>query len=293
MPLKPPPNSPPKSLAVSGMSIPQDVAEKSKAPFLGKRERIFLPPRIVLNTVEGWGKTSLAAYAPQPAILMAREETGYLTLLGANRVPSVANAHINYFGELMALLRDLAALDNLPCKTIVLDALSGFDKLCQEYICERDFGNSMKEYGKWGAGTNHSVNEWCDMVNLLSKINSKGVIVLLLAHYKIGTAPNPEGDEYQKFLVDLKQQIWSITHRWADAVLFGDYLTATKEDKSHRIKAIGGKVRTIQTEHTATVDAKNRYGLPTQITVPDDPAQSWPTLWNTITEAIANGKEKE
>ncbi|HUW30151.1 MAG TPA: hypothetical protein VM223_00910, partial [Planctomycetota bacterium] len=62
---------------------------------LGRLEPTFQPPRIVLNAVEGWGKTSTAAFSPKPAILMAAGETGYQTLLGAGLVPEVDTAFAN------------------------------------------------------------------------------------------------------------------------------------------------------------------------------------------------------
>jgi hypothetical protein len=36
------------------------------------------------------------------------------------------------------------------------------------------------------------------------------------------------------------------------------------------------------TERTDAYDAKNRYGMPTKIELPDDPAQSWSAVWQHI-----------
>ena len=83
----PPPKSPPKSPPpAAGRAAPTAAAgpinigqAKPKAPC----------PRIVLATVEGWGKTTAGAYAPNPFMCMVRGETGYATLLGAGTVPAV------------------------------------------------------------------------------------------------------------------------------------------------------------------------------------------------------------
>jgi len=79
---------------------------------LGKLAAEFKPPRIVLNGVEGWGKTSTSAFAPNPAILMAAGETGYETLLGAGLVPQVDAARVESWQQLLDTLDALA--ENCP-----------------------------------------------------------------------------------------------------------------------------------------------------------------------------------
>jgi hypothetical protein len=291
-----PPTTPPlKQLSPSGKpatNAPEET-QSVQAPFLGKLDRAYKAPRIVLNTIEGWGKTTVAAYAPEPAILMAREETGYETLLYANRVPSVAASHIKEWPQLIALLDQLIAMPEMPYKTLALDAMAGFEKLCFEHICNTQYGKDMSKKGflKYGEGPQVAANEWLLMIHKLSQINDKGAIILLLSHYTQGTAPNPAGEDYQKFLADMHKKIWAPTARWADAIFFGDFLMATEED-GLRTKAIGDATRILVTEHRAHLDAKNRYGLPPEITMPKDPALVWQTIWNEIQRAINTGKEK-
>src|SRR3990167_7188275 len=43
--------------------------------------------RVVLVAIEGWGKTTIGAHAPDPVMVMAPGEGGYLTLLGRGLVP--------------------------------------------------------------------------------------------------------------------------------------------------------------------------------------------------------------
>ena len=64
------------------------AAKKTAAKF-SKPSGELPPPKIVLMGVEGWGKTTAAAYAKKVALIMAQGETGYLTLQGGQRVPSI------------------------------------------------------------------------------------------------------------------------------------------------------------------------------------------------------------
>ena len=42
-------------------------------------------------------------------------------------------------------------------------------------------------------------------------------------------------------------------------------------------------------EHQDAFDAKNHYGLPAEIAIPDDPKAGWATIWGAITSAIEKG----
>ena len=48
-----------------------------------------LPSRVVLYAAEKWGKSSFAAHAPKPVVLMTAGETGLLSLIEARNVPAV------------------------------------------------------------------------------------------------------------------------------------------------------------------------------------------------------------
>ena len=83
-PSAPPSRPPPSRPAPSAAAAPRPSAA---VPAFAKLTPRAIAPRIVLNAVEGFGKTSTAVQAPGAAIIMARGETGYATLLNAGRVP--------------------------------------------------------------------------------------------------------------------------------------------------------------------------------------------------------------
>ena len=279
----PPPGPPPKA-AGNGNGKPVVV------PTLGKAEAKFRPPRIVVNGVEGWGKTSLAAYAPEPAILMARDETGYLTLLGAGTVPNVDAGAIDAWPELLALLDELAGRDELPYKTLALDAMGGFERLCHEHVCRRDFNNDWGERGfaSYQKGYDVALSDWLGLLQRLDKINQRGLMILILAHCQIRPFKNPLGEDYDRFVANVHHKTWSTTHKWVDAVFFANFIPVIDEKKGSRPKGIGGNDRIIFTQHHDAYDAKNRYGMRAELDIPAKPAEMWPTLWAAIKD---NGKE--
>ncbi|MBN1456573.1 MAG: AAA family ATPase [Sedimentisphaerales bacterium] len=252
-------------------------------PVLQTTEGKFQPPKVVLNGVEGWGKTSCGAFAPKPAILMAKGETGYLTLLGAGSVPSVPNTIINSWPELIGFLDVQIGTEELVYKTLILDAVGGFEKLCHELVCRRDFKGDWGEKGfaSFQKGYDVSVNDWLGMLHRLDKLNAKGVMIIMLGHTQIRPFKNPMSEDFDRYVCDIHHKTWSVTHKWADAVLFGTYVTVV--DKiSGRAKGIGGAERIVYTERRDAFDAKNRYGMPERIEIPDDSSKIWSTIWKHI-----------
>ena len=66
-----------------------------------------MAPRLVIHAVEGFGKTTIGAYSPDPFILMS--ETGYDTLLASELAPSVPAEEVTSWTDLLRWLSDLAA----------------------------------------------------------------------------------------------------------------------------------------------------------------------------------------
>ena len=69
-------------------------------------------------------------------------------------------------------------------------------------------------------------------------------------------------------------------------MLFGNFFTVIDDEKKAKRqgkgKAIGGTDRVLYTERRDAFDAKNRFGMPTEIWLPDNPAESWTTIWSHV-----------
>lgn len=249
------------------------------------------PPRLVINAVEGWGKTSFGAHAPNPAILMSKGESGYVTLRKAGLVPDCACVELTRWQDVLAQLDDLAGnIDGHGA--IVLDALSGFERMCHESVCQRDFGGDWGEkgFGAFQRGAETSIAEWLVLLSKLDRVRTaQNVPIIILSHSKVRPFKNPMGADFDRYIADCHEKTWGVTHKWADAVLFGTYVTVALEDKkSKRMKGMGGDERVLYTTRRDAYDAKNRYAMPPQIDIPDDPASVWGLVTGFINGTAAS-----
>jgi len=253
----------------------------SDIPKLRTGEAAFRPPRLIVNAVEGWGKTTLGAYAPRPALLMAPQETGYETLLGVGLVPVIDRAAIP---DWPGLLNMADWLKDGQHETIVLDAMSGMERLCHEHVCQRDFGGDWGEHGfsSYQKGYDVAVADWLHLVARLDILNQKGKAIVILSHCRIKTFKNPLGPDYDRYSFDVHDKTWSVTAKWADAILFGTFKTVLEKDKSGKMKPKGGDTRILRTTRSDAFDAKNRYGMKAELEMPNDHTQMWSTLWANL-----------
>jgi len=277
---KPPPKMPPIPATKQKTTVSQ-----TSVPMLGKLTPTFMSPRIILNAVEGWGKTTMGAYTPNPAILMSAGETGYETLLGAGLVPSIDAATINTWEELLIMLDNVDGHD-----TVILDALGGFERMCHAYICDREFNGDWGERGfaSYQKGYDVSITEWLKFLVKLDQLRSNGSMIIILSHCKIKTFKNPLGADYDRYVSDVHDKTWAVTAKWADTVLFGNFYSVIETNKSNKHEAlkkgkgIGGTERIIYTERRDAFDAKNRYGMDNEIDIPNNTSQIWDTIYNQI-----------
>lgn len=255
-----------------------------------------LPNRYILHGREGWGKTSFAAQTPKPIFLETRGETGLETLIDANQLADVPHfPEVQNWTQLLGYIDALCETEH-QYKTLVIDTLNGAERLCHEHVCTRDFSGNWTDSGFMGymRGYEVSLADWRQLLTALDRLReTKRMGIMALVHTKIKPYKNPSGADYDRFAPDMHDKTWSLSHRWADSVLFGNFdvtLTAVQENKktgSSRGKAVGGKFRILYTENDAAYDAKNRLGLAPEIEMGDSPKEAW----NNFVAALKLGRE--
>jgi hypothetical protein len=258
---------------------------------MGKVSPVNRGQRIILNAVEGFGKTTAGAHAEKAFGMMARGETGLVTLMNAGRVPAVDTVlnddgsprQIESWTETLAVVDALGSTDH---RLSFLDAMGGFERLCHEHVCVRDFGGDWSDKGfmSFHKGYAQSVGDWLGLLAKLDRLVEAGRTVLLLSHAQIRKFQNPTGPDFDRYVSDCHQTTWAATAKWTDAVLFGTFATAVTGgktgEKATKGKGIGGTQRVIYTERRDSWDAKNRYGMPESIDIPSDYQAVWPTIWS-------------
>lgn len=257
-------------------------------PRLHSSEPEWRAPKIVLSAVEGWGKTSAGAHAPNPAILMASGETGYETLLSAGLVPNVPRVELAEWQHTIETVEDMIVNAN-GIETVVFDALGGFERQCHEEVCRRDFKGDWGEKGfaSYQKGYDIALRDWLVFLSRLEALQkSQGTTIVLLSHIKISTFKNPDGADYDRWVSDVHHKTWGQTAKWADDVFFGNFLSVIEDVKVSKAtkkgKGTGGTSRIVYTERRDAWDAKNRHGMPEYIDIPNDPTQTWATIWNAM-----------
>lgn len=249
-----------------------------------------LPNRYVLHGREGWGKTSFAAMMPNPLFLQTRGETGLETLINAGQLPEVPHLpEIMSWQELLDVLQWVRESEH-SYKTLAIDALNGAERLCHEHVCHRDFSDDWTDKGFMGymRGFEVSLADWRLFLGLLDSIRiERRMTIMLLCHTKVTTFKNPEGADFDRYQPDMSPKTWSLTHKWADVVMFGNFETIVgsvnenKKTGAQKGKGIS-QTRLLLTENHAAYDAKNRLGLAPEIEMGNSPAEAWKAFKDAV-----------
>lgn len=248
------------------------------------------PSTVIFYGPPGIGKTSLAASIPGVAFLVERQEMGIQPLKESGLVPAelpVLPVADNWIDTLEIL--DSLRTGKHEFKALAIDALGGFERLCHEEVCRRDYENKMNEKGflSYKAGYETSLADWRLFINALDRLrDERKMSIVLLGHSKVSPFKNPEGPDYDRYSVDIHPKTWGLTHKWADMVLFAnfDVAFASGDDTKKKAKARGGKTRSIYTENDAAFDAKNRHNLAPVISMGDSGQEAWGNLVSAIRE---------
>jgi len=264
-------------------------------------ERSTHGARVVFVAVNGYGKTTAGALGPDPVIIMSPDERGYETLFDHGLVPAVPLMRPASWPELIASLRALAS-DPQGRRTVVLDALAGFEYLLARHICENQYGNDWGKGGflAWNEGPRIVARTWPVLLGALQSCAQRGLHVLVLGHAKVTKFNNPDGPDYDRYECACgTADLWSRTRDWAEAVLFGNFVAIVDQarEQANIAKAHGkaiGQQRVLRCQYSSAADAKNQYGLDAQYVMPDDPRRFADAFWRMITrENTRQNKENQ
>ena len=216
------------------------------------------PLKVIIYGTEGVGKTTLASKFPKPLFIDAENGSGALNV-----------ARYPYPTSWQMLMSEVQEFLNNPqgYKTLVIDSIDWAEAKAIEMICAGMKVNGIEDIG-WSKGYTYLNEEMGRLLNLLTEVINRGVNVVLIAHMVIRTITKPEETgSYDRYELKLKQakngNNCQLVKEWADLILFCNYREFLVADKTTgKKKATGGKERIMCTEHAATWDAKNRFGLP-------------------------------
>lgn len=225
-------------------------------------------PRLMVYGVEGIGKSTFAAGAPDPIFILTEDGLGSLDVEHFPIATSLDNV-MDAIGALYA--------EDHPYKTVVLDSLDWLEAIIHR---EMEAKHDAKDLA-YGKGAMIAAQQWRDVLDGLNALrNDKQMTVILLAHNTIKRFDSPEVEPFDRYQPKLQERSNAVVREWVDAVMFANYKTIVKKDDVGFNKTVArgissGERMLFTTERPAYM-AKNRYSLPDSI----------PLTWESFANAI-------
>ena len=226
-------------------------------------------PRIMVYGVEGIGKSTFGAGAPNPIYILTEDGLGSLNV---DHFPLATS-----FQDVMDAISTLYK-ENHAFETVVIDSLDWLEAIIQREI-EQKYDAKDLAYGK---GSLIAAEKWREILDGLNALrNDKGMAVILIAHTTIKRFDSPEVEPYDRYQPKLQERSNAVVREWADAVLFANYKTIVKKDdvgfNQTNNRGISTGERLLFTSERPAYMAKNRYNMP----------ESIPLSWDAFAEAIS------
>jgi hypothetical protein len=239
-----------------------------------KKTKIKEPPRICVYAPEGFGKTTLAADAPNPIFLDCNAGSGKLSVA---RYPFRPGQPREYVPESLTDIDEaLNALLTEPhdFQTLVIDTAGDLETLIHKFILARDKPKSkdgvpgINAYG-FGKGWEISLDELRARVLLADRIRmERGMTIVFLAHSVIKKFESPVSEPYDRYTMRMNEKAAGFLREWCDVVAFGCFEETTTDLLGDRVKGVSTGRRLLKVKREATHDAKSRYAMPDVIELP-------------------------
>jgi len=231
------------------------------------------PPKMIVYGQPGVGKTTFAASAD--AILLDCEN-GAGAVAGLTRTP-----YLQSWPQMRKWLVELATSPGKSTSAVAIDTIDWMvQRIAEHVVMDLDvkapneitntLGTAHGGYFKAREIVQNIV--YRDLLPMLNAVADHGVAIILLAHAANTKMTSPEGYDLRIAGPDLPQWIAPPFIEWADAVLY-----ASRD----------GEERTLRTEATNVILAKNRYSLPSELPL------AWSALMDGIVAASAPEAKEE
>ena len=225
-----------------------------------QKGRMTRPRRTVVYGVHGVGKTTWASQWPSPIFLPTEDGASDLDV---DRFPVLRSV-----GEVQEAIISLMTEEGHGYETVVIDSADWMERLIAKAVCDREGKDSLQDFS-YGKGAPKVYAAFEKFLSSLDALRNAGMHVLLTAHSEKVKFLNPEGDSYDRYQPKLLDGSSSLLQEWADEVLFATYRTSTrKEDlgfNRQRSIAVGAGERVLKTSEKPSHLAKNRLGLPDEL----------------------------
>lgn len=233
------------------------------------------PPRIVIFSKGGVGKTTFAASVPGVVVCPAEEGEGILEYPKLPRPMSFADV-VNGINELRQAKH--------AYKAYALDTVDKIEPLVWEEVCTRQSSSrntyrSIEDFG-YGKGYIYADPLWAEILRGLDGLRrERGMTTIVLAHSDSKTVEDPILGAYEQIQTKLHKRANALLHEWADIVGYAEIERSVRTDdegkRDVRVATTTGR-RILHLEDRGGFAAKNRYRLPSPL----------PLEWKTLRAEI-------
>ena len=218
--------------------------------------KVKRPLRVVVDGVEGVGKSTFAAQFPDPLFIDLENGTDSMDVKRTQKPET--------WEELLQLVRAVAA-DPGVCRTLIVDTGDWAEALCVKYICRKYKTDGLESFG-YGKGYVYLREEFENLLHELDKVIAAGVNVVVCAHAQIKKFELPdEAGSFDRYELKMSKNVSPLVREWCDIQLFANFKTYVVSTENKHHKGTGGTRRVMYASHTASWDAKNRHGLPDEM----------------------------
>jgi hypothetical protein len=273
-----------------------DRAFKSFIPIVGHQEKKsggFSPSfgsvqssgfTCLIHGMPGCGKTWLASKVDSPAY--ADCERGSLKIKSLNKSREI----INDWKHLTNFVDWFFSDDNTGMNSLVIDSLTEAEKMCQQFVCEREKIESLEKAG-FGKGYIWANSE---MSKLIMKCRNKSVeqgkSVIFVGHTKVKSTPNVSGEDFDRNCVGVHKDLNEFLYGACDHVLYAHWkMNLVQKDDNNKDSGVIAKETGVLCVHTGgspNIVSKNRCypSLPKIVNVPpmNASAEEFIKFWNTF-----------
>jgi len=244
-------------------------------------KELNLPPRILLYTVPGWGKSTFASMAPSP--IFVDMEDG---LMGLDVDSFPVSRTLGDFKKWLSVILEA----DHDYKTLVIDSISSLEPLIWQDVVD-NYEKKVNSIGSIGyyQGYDIAKDEWIKILKFIEKIRSaRKMTILFLGHARTKSISNPMHDPYNKYVLTIQDKAADVLKREVDFILFGANQMTVKQEDNEMIKkrAVGNSSRIILTEDRPAFDAKHRWDMPFEVNISKE--NGWNDFYSSIKKENKN-----
>lgn len=244
---------------------------------------------------EGCGKTSFLAGAPGVLFLRAEDGIGTLDVARFPADDADGGPVFRTFPEVIETLQAVAAAPAGEFPNVVLDSISAVERLIHEHVCATNGVQTLEHVGGgYGKGYSEAVDHMTTLVRWLQQVQTTGRGVYVIAHAEVEKFQDPEGEDYDEYRPRLHKKARNVLVAEMDHVLFMNWRTfrsTSEQGFGKKSTTATGHERMLYTAKKPAAYAKNRYGLPAEIRLPDDstnPTAGFAIFLEAVAEATAS-----